>query len=524
MSQRLITPSAYQQAIFNFVRTGRGHGVIHATAGSGKTVTLVEVAYLLPKDQRALFLAFNLQVARELQGRLPKLVQAMTLHALGFRLLRQNHPELTFKVEPNKLTTLTYKIMREDERTWVLKGAQRSTFNAYLTQLATFIRLNLTTPDGVPALVKHHQQQLGEIDRELKLLAHELVWRLLDAATLQAQQGIIDYTDMMFLPIIQNDAPKHAYDLVLVDEAQDLTSLSTLLVQRVLKQSGRLLAVGDQQQAIYGFAGSDTQGLERLTQQLQATSFPLSVTYRCPGAHVRLARQFSAEIEAAPAAQEGTLRSMSVDEALAEIHPRDLVLCRLNAPLIKLGLQSLSLGTPVHILGQDVIGQLERDMKAAVTEDLVGAAQNIERYTLKELARIERSSQEVRQKGRSLLQRHDELSSLAAVTTYLLDRGLMTKYEMVQALHELFAADRAAVFSSVHKAKGKEAERVFILYPQLMPLRLEDGTELAGETCVQFVAVTRAKDTLVFIEDSAERTGWWRGPRRRQGEHHAFAL
>lgn len=181
MSERLRTPSAYQQAIFEFVRSGQGHGVIHATAGSGKTTTLVEVAYHLPKETRALFLAFNLQVAHELQHRLPRNVQAMTLHALGFRLLRQSQPDTPFKVEASKLTTLTRKIMRDDERTWHLKGAQRNTFTSYLKQLATFIRLNLTTPDEIPALVKKHQQQLGTLDKDLTILAHELVWNLLDA-------------------------------------------------------------------------------------------------------------------------------------------------------------------------------------------------------------------------------------------------------------------------------------------------------------------------------------------------------
>ena len=35
-------PSAYQQAIFDFVKTGSGNAVVSAVAGSGKTSTLVE--------------------------------------------------------------------------------------------------------------------------------------------------------------------------------------------------------------------------------------------------------------------------------------------------------------------------------------------------------------------------------------------------------------------------------------------------------------------------------------------------
>jgi DNA helicase-2/ATP-dependent DNA helicase PcrA len=54
MSRRSM-PSPYQEAIFRFVEQGSGHGIIMATAGSGKSTTLVEVAHRLPKDTRLVF-------------------------------------------------------------------------------------------------------------------------------------------------------------------------------------------------------------------------------------------------------------------------------------------------------------------------------------------------------------------------------------------------------------------------------------------------------------------------------------
>lgn len=510
MSERLRAPSAHQQAIFDFVQSGQGHGVIHATAGSGKTATLIEVSHYLSKGEHSLFLAFNLQVAAELRKRLPQHIQAQTLHALGFRLLRQSQPETSFKVEPSKLASLVTQIIREDDRSSIIKGAERKALTTYLKQLAHFIRLNLSTPEQVPALVKTYQQHLGDLEQDLRLVAHELVWKLLDAAAERAQQGVIDFTDMMFLPIIQNLLPKQGYDFVLIDEAQDLAPLSILLIQRVMKRKGRLLAVGDQHQAIYGFAGADVGGLKRLARHLGATDFPLSVTYRCPRSHIKLARRFSPQIAPAPMAGEGTVRYALVDDVAREIQPQDLVLCRLNAPLFELGLRCSSLGVPTHILGQDVIGQLERDVKAALFHDLTEAQRTIDLFVVQELGKIERSNLTVQEKTRALLQRRDELSSLSGVATFALGEGVTTRPELVRFVKELFASNRAAVFSSVHKAKGKEAERVFILYPHLMPLRGDDGTLLSGETCVQFVAVTRSKESLTFIEHPNERDGWWR--------------
>ena len=67
-----FAPSHYQQAIFDFVRSGTGDGVVRATAGSGKTTTLVEIARHLPDDLSAVFLAFNKHTADELKARLAR--------------------------------------------------------------------------------------------------------------------------------------------------------------------------------------------------------------------------------------------------------------------------------------------------------------------------------------------------------------------------------------------------------------------------------------------------------------------
>ena len=50
--------SSYQQRIVEFARKGSGHGVIQATAGAGKTSTLVAVAHALPAGTSTCFLAF----------------------------------------------------------------------------------------------------------------------------------------------------------------------------------------------------------------------------------------------------------------------------------------------------------------------------------------------------------------------------------------------------------------------------------------------------------------------------------
>jgi DNA helicase II / ATP-dependent DNA helicase PcrA len=83
----LEQPSPYQQAVFQFVKDEAGNGVVQATAGSGKTTTLVEVAGLIPEDARTLFLAFNKRAALQLKEKLPERVKAATIHSRGLWLL-----------------------------------------------------------------------------------------------------------------------------------------------------------------------------------------------------------------------------------------------------------------------------------------------------------------------------------------------------------------------------------------------------------------------------------------------------
>lgn len=81
------TPNPYHEAIYRFVEEGRGHGVIMATAGSGKTTTPVEVAHRLQTGTSACFLAFNTAAAKQLRDRLPAHTTARTVHALGLKTL-----------------------------------------------------------------------------------------------------------------------------------------------------------------------------------------------------------------------------------------------------------------------------------------------------------------------------------------------------------------------------------------------------------------------------------------------------
>ena len=123
----------------------------------------------------------------------------------------------------------------------------------------------------------------------------------------QALLGLVDFEDMVFVPVLQELKPPRPFDFVFVDEAQDLAKAHLALVQGSVKPGGRLLFVGDPHQTIYGFSGVDVGALGRIAGTTGATVLPLSTSYRCPRLHVRLAQRFGPAITAAPGAAEGKL-------------------------------------------------------------------------------------------------------------------------------------------------------------------------------------------------------------------------
>jgi superfamily I DNA/RNA helicase len=132
-----------------------------------------------------------------------------------------------------------------------------------------------------------------------------------------AQTDVIDFDDMILFPLIKNLRVKFGKDVIFLDEAQDLSRARQALARKFLKPSGRLVIVGDDRQAIYGFSGADAAALDNLVQSMNATVLPLSITWRCPKAVVSLAQTIVPDIEAAPTAPEGVVSTVHLQDEAA---------------------------------------------------------------------------------------------------------------------------------------------------------------------------------------------------------------
>ena len=143
-------------------------------------------------------------------------------------------------------------------------------------------------------------------------------------------------------------------------ECQDLDECRSRMVQQLVG-TGRLLAVGDVHQSLYGYMGANAEVLGKLKDVLGIEhEFALSCSWRLPVLHVKRAVDFMRrwhsdfKLESRPHAPEGLI----AENATFREYPLDptanhAILCRTNAPLMRLQLELVKRGIPCHMSGRE---------------------------------------------------------------------------------------------------------------------------------------------------------------------------
>ena len=477
----MLTPNKYQQEVFNFITTGKGHAVVEAVAGSGKTTTIVQALKLIPKTQSVIFLAFNKHIATELAQKVPSNTMATTFHSLGLRTMTQSLGG-RINVNNNKVYQLYFGTM-ENEFPQLTNEEIKSSFSP-IKQLLGLLKGNLhpVTPECVEFLIDRYSITL---DCNITLLTSILSKLLeLDLANLKD----IDFDDMIYIPV-KLHFQFQKFDWVFVDETQDLNPAQIEIVKRCLKPNGRVIAVGDRFQSIYGFRGADSDAIPNVIKSLNATVLPLSITYRCPTSHVTLAQEFVPEIEAAPNADTGTLADINIETMLDQIVPTDMVLCRYNAPLVRPAFTLLQQGIKVNIKGRDIgtgLLTLIKKLRPKNLDDLVNKLAVWETTEKTKAEKKKRNTESIEDKYDVLMAFIDNVESIPKLKSYIKD---------------IFSDNRSEItFSSIHKAKGLEADNIYVLQPELMPSKYATKDwELQQESNCAYVAFTRAKKALYMV-------------------------
>ena len=298
---------------------------------------------------------------------------------------------------------------------------------------------------------------------------------------------------MVFFPGALN-LPSHRYDFLAIDELQDTNAAQVDLVMRSVNPQGRILGVGDSKQAIYAFRGANAEAMQEFTSLINAVTLPLSISYRCPKAVVAFVNQEFPDLkfEASDSAIEGKVEFIKEEQAEKMFAPGDMILCRTNAPMIAHCFALIRMGYKAIIKGRDIgkgIIALIKKMKVYDVKELIN----------KLIQYQEEEGQRLATAGKfGLLQQLDD----KVQTAIALCEGCNTVDDVEKKTEQIFSDDNAAItFSSVHKAKGLESKRVFILHPELMPHPMAKLDWMKqSEKNVQYVAYTRALEELYIVQ------------------------
>ena len=483
-----FTPSPYQQAIFDWIVNGTGHGVVEAVAGSGKTTTIVQALKLTPKDASVAFVAFNKHIATELQLRSPSHVRVSTLHALGLNEIRRNFGHIN--IDSDKLSKYFdeyWCVRRKQVSNPVrIKNRIKRSLARKVISLSKAILLDVSNPKAIEeAMDRYGIEYNSESEDVLRKIPDIMEQSKMDV-------NIVDFDDMIWFPATLN-IELTKYDYLFVDEAQDLNKSQTQFLLKSIKPEGRIIAVGDRSQSLYGFRGADTDAIPSMIETLKATVLPLSISYRCPVSHVELAKQYVQEIEARPGAPQGEVAYITEEQFESMPADGDMILCRTNAPLISPAFKMIRSGKRACVRGRDIGASLIAMIDRFDTESINSFGANLNEYFHREYERMVDRGKELQ--AEMLKDQVETIELVMSECTSDAVSELRNKFSM------LFSDEREAVtFSSIHRAKGLEAERVFILRPELMPHpKAKKEWEAVQESNCIYVAYTRSKQSLFIV-------------------------
>jgi len=516
-------PSKYQTDIFDFILNDDRNAVISAVAGSGKTTTLIKALEIIPSNKTVLFMAFNKNIAAELKERVPKnkLIDVKTVHALGYSILNTQNPVATDNNKYRKLfrDLLDYHVTKNSY------SIDQYQFNSehlgYVQKISRFINEDLDIPQFTTdvielsnlarvSLINFDMASVGinEIKSISKVFSINNKYNQADVAWYLSKLGLyfrgsIDYTDMIALPNIVNlDIPK--YDFVFIDECQDLNTCQRLLMQKTINpDGGRFIAVGDPKQSIYAFAGADYESYQKLKQIPNTIELPLSFTYRCAPAIVDMVKGINPVIKSHKKGKSGNIiQSFSYKD----IQDSDMVLCRNTFPVVSLCIRLLSEGKKAYIIGSDIglslkklILNQERKSEEFNMQNVFSRLYNEKHKLIKKIVETQGLTNAEASEENSVVILNEKIQVLEVLSDNITDPN-----EVIKKIDDLFSNDKKVgiCLSNIHKSKGLESDRVFILHPELMPSKYALlPWELDQEENLKYVAYTRAKSTLGFITD-----------------------
>lgn len=469
--------------------------MVNALAGTGKTTTLTMLAQALPAEP-ILALAFNKKIKEELEKKFPSNFTIMTMNGLGHKAWASTLNSKRLFLDDRKLGRITTEALKpfpDSRDAWapikmlVSHAMRRGLVPSQFQHAKGFFP---DTPENWELLA-------SECDADLAPDERKLARQILISSIEEGLSGKISFDDQVYLPtVFHGNFPR--FNIVLVDEAQDLSPLNHMMLKKVC--AGKLIVVGDPRQAIYAFRGADSKSMASI-KALRSNwiELPLNTTFRCPKAVVARQQSHAPGYVAAPSNAEGVVldwtdSSWHWEKVMTHATGKIAVLCRNNAPLVSMAFRLIRQGLGVNMLGREIGKGLELLVKKLdpsgeqSTKDFT--------QTLISWHETELSKAEVNEDKTKMEHVQDKFECLMAV---MQGNSLRTTRELRNALQTIFEAEGTIVLASGHKSKGLEWDTVIHLDPFRIPSKFaKSESEIEQENNLRYVLETRTKHTLIL--------------------------
>lgn len=470
-----------QKNIFNNVQRTNYNIVVSASAGSGKTTTIEHCLSLISKKKDSIYLAFNNRIVDEMkQRKISSNTHITTMHSLGWRAILKT-------VNGAKLNkSKSYKHIERQIKKLRIPIDKKIGYYFYISDtMVDLVRQNLISePEDVYNLALKHDLFLEDLEVDLILSVLK---------SMNRDNLIFDFTDMIYRPV-KDKIKMPMFDYVFIDESQDLSKCQQVIVEKIKKRKGRMIAVGDPYQAIYGFAGADHNSYNNLKNMFQNTiELPLSVNYRCGKNIVREAQKINDQIQYFDKSKDGIVRYGT----FSDISKKDWVLCRNLKPLVVLNLWFLSKKINSYIKGQEIGLNLIRNIEKYGKNKVVDILKAYNKDIYKEIVKLKGKGIKNPINSEKIVEMFQKLETLK-----VLGHGVSTKDQLIKKIENIFKdKGEGIVLSTIHKSKGLENKKVYFLLPELIPSKFATKDwQLEQEKNLKYVAITRAKEELIYID------------------------
>lgn len=496
---KAIIWSAQQAAFLDWCVNSSGSCVLEAVAGAGKTTVLLEAARRIRGS--VAIMAYNRKIADEIKAKLVKMgvewkkAKANTVHGFGMGVIRKVKENV--KVSQYKVSDLLETMIPNNREDLQLQKSGMAHLISLAKQRALGVECSLDNLEEWEDIISHFDvfdadDAPVDLDEVIRICI-----KVLKASN--ENLDVIDYDDMVYLPLIHR-LSFWRQDVIMVDEAQDTNRARRLMIRAMLKKDGRVIAVGDRHQAIYGFTGADNDSLELIAEDYDCIRLPLTITYRCPQNVVRFAHRWVKHIVASPTAPAGLVTQVTMPSFMArsDLNSGSAVLCRVTKPLVALAFKLIRQRIPCRVEGRDIANGIKKLMVRWKVSTLDGLEDKLEIYLQRETKKLLAKDQEAK-----LAAITDMVETIRVVIDQCRKERKYAVDDAVAYVDQIFGDDvnDVMVLSTIHKSKGREWPRVFWLdRAGTCPSPwARQKWEQDQELNLCYVAATRAQEQLIEL-------------------------